>query len=62
MMFDIADASGHRFLTIKPHLRKVTVATDAFTIKEDALWVLHYNKPILPSLAAAVRFWRRWSD
>lgn len=62
MMWDIADAAHHRFLTRHVEKRTVFTSTDSFVVAQEELIVLHYNEPFLPALTAAVNFWRDWPD
>ena len=63
MMWDLAEADRHRFLTMERRVpRTVTASTAAYSIKNDELWVNQYDTPFLPQAKAAVEYWKKWPD
>jgi len=63
MMWDLADANKHRFLTRQqPVPRTVTSSTAAFSIRNNELWVNEYNKAFLPEATAAMEYLKRQPD
>ena len=62
MMWDLADASKHRFLT-KPGIpRTVAVSTAAYTVKSDELYIQGFDQPFSAAAQRAVGYWKQWSD
>jgi hypothetical protein len=63
MMWDLADANKHRFLTRQqPVPRTVTSSTAAFSIRNDELWVNEYDKAFLLEATAAMEYLKKQPD
>jgi hypothetical protein len=63
LMWDLADADKHRFLTHPDPPRAVRVSTAAYNIKQgDGLIIAGPNQPFLTAAETAMRFWKRWQD
>jgi hypothetical protein len=62
IMWEISDASHHRFLEPRKVQRRVTAATDAFVEINNELWIVPYKLPFLRTLETAVAYWQRWLD
>jgi hypothetical protein len=62
MMWDLADADKHRFLTRTGIERFVSLSTASYSVRDSELWVSGYEKGFLPAATAAVKFWEEWPD
>ena len=62
MMWDLADADKHRFLTRPGLIRSVSLSTAAYSVRDSELWVSGFDKPFLPTATIAMQFWERWPD
>ncbi len=62
IVFDFAEVSKHRFLTIKPEKRIMTTATDAFLEEKERLYLPDVGQYYDGVLKRVINFWRGWSD
>ena len=60
IVFDVAEASKHRFLTRKPERRDVKGSTEGFMAEKGRLFMPDIQEHYDSVLDRAVDFWKAW--